>query len=265
MTNESIGFLFIAGVIPGLILSLMFCVYVAWRAGRNPNVKRESRATFGEIFAAGGKAAGGLGTITIIMGGIYSGVFTPTESGGIACFYSVMICCLIYRTLTAGGLKTALLEGGRINAMIMMIIIGANITQQIILMTQIPQNMIAYVQGLHVPPWVVLVTVNILLFALGMPLEAVSILVITVPILYPLMTGFGYSGLWFAVIMVINMEMALISPPEGLNLFILQNLARATAAEVSRGVIPYIVLMALFLVLICFFPDLATWLPAMMK
>jgi C4-dicarboxylate transporter DctM subunit len=265
MTNESIGFLFIAGVIPGLILSLMFCFYVAWKAGRDANVKRESRATFREISSAGVKAAGGLGTIAIIMGGIYSGIFTPTESGGIACFYSLIICYFVYRTLSGQGLKDALMEGARINAMIMMIIIGANLTQQIVLMTQIPQNILAYVQALHLPSWVIIVTVNVFLFLLGMPLEAISILVITVPILYPLITGFGYSGLWFAVLMVINMEMALISPPEGLNLFILQNLARATAAEVSRGVIPFIAIMALFLVLVCFFPTLATWLPAMMK
>ena len=161
--------------------------------------------------------------------------------------------------------KTALLEGGRINAMIMMIIIGANLTQQVILMTQIPQNALAWVQSMEVAPWIIVLAVNVFLFVLGMPLEAVSILVITLPILYPLITGLGFSGLWFAVIMVINMEMALISPPEGLNLFILQNLAKATAAEVTRGVIPFIVIMAGFLFLICIFPELATWLPALMQ
>ena len=265
MTNESIGFLFIAGVIPGLILSLMFCFYVAWKAGRDPGIQREPRAGAGEILAAALKASGGLGTIVIIMGGIYTGVFTPTESGGIACFYSVLICTLVYRSLTAKGLKDALMEGARINAMIMMIIIGANLTQQIILMSQIPQNVLAYVQSLEVAPWVIVLAINIFLFALGMPLEAVSVLVITLPVLYPLITGLGFSGLWFAVVMVVNMEMALISPPEGLNLFILQNLAKATAAEVTRGVIPFIVIMAVFLLLVCIFPELATWLPALMQ
>jgi len=265
MTNESIGFLFIAGVIPGLILSLMFCLYVGWKAGRDPGIQRETRAGAGEILATGLKASGGLGTIVIIMGGIYTGVFTPTESGGIACFYSVLICTLVYRSLTAKGLKEALMEGARINAMIMMIIIGANLTQQIILMSQIPQNVLAWVQSIEVAPWVIILAVNVFLFALGMPMEAVSILVITLPILYPLITGLGFSGLWFAVVMVVNMEMALISPPEGLNLFILQNLAKATAAEVTRGVIPFIVIMAVFLLLVCSFPELATWLPALMQ
>jgi len=265
MTNESIGFLFIAGVIPGLILSLMFCLYVGWKAGRDPGIQREARAGAGEILATGLKASGGLGTIVIIMGGIYTGIFTPTESGGIACFYSVLVCTLVYRSLSATGLKEALMEGARINAMIMMIIIGANLTQQIILMSQIPQNVLAWVQSIEVAPWVIILAVNVFLFALGMPMEAVSILVITLPILYPLITGLGFSGLWFAVVLVVNMEMALISPPEGLNLFILQNLAKATAAEVTRGVIPFIVIMAVFLVLVCIFPELATWLPALMQ
>ena len=265
MTNESIGFLFIAGVIPGLILSLMFCFYVAWKAGRDPGIQREPRAGAGEILKTGLKASGGLGTIVIIMGGIYTGVFTPTESGGIACFYSVLVCSLIYRSLTVKGLKDALMEGARINAMIMMIIIGANLTQQVILMTQIPQSVLAWVQSIEVAPWVIILAVILFLFALGMPLEAVSVLVITLPVLYPLITGLGFSGLWFAVVMVVNMEMALISPPEGLNLFILQNLAKATAAEVTRGVIPFIVIMAVFLLLVCIFPEMATWLPALMQ
>lgn len=265
MTNESIGFLFIAGVIPGIILSLMFCFYVAWKAGRDPNVQREPRASGREILSTALKASGGLGTIVIIMGGIYTGVFTPNESGGVSCFYSVLICFLAYRSLTAKDFKAAMMEGARISAMIMMIIIGANLTQQVILMTQIPQNVLTWVQSLDIAPWFIILAIVLFLFTLGMPLEAVSVLVITLPILYPLVTGLGFSGLWFAVLMVVNMEMALISPPEGLNLFILQNLAKASAAEVTRGVMPFLVLMAVFMLLVCLIPEMATWLPALMQ
>jgi C4-dicarboxylate transporter DctM subunit len=108
---------------------------------------------------------------------------------------------------------------------------------------------------------VIILSINIFLIIAGGPLEAISILVITLPILYPLITGLGFSGLWFAVIMVINMELALISPPEGLNLFVLQNLAKSNAAEVSRAVIPFLVIIGLFLVLISSVPSLTTWLP----
>ena len=106
-------------------------------------------------------------------------------------------------------------------------------------------------------------SVNIFLIIMGGPLEAISILVITLPILYPLMIGLGFSGVWFAIVMVINKELALISPPEGLNLFILQDMAKATAGEVSRGVIPFLIIIGLFLVLICAVPSLTTWLPSL--
>ncbi len=265
MTNESLGALFMGGVIPGLILSGMFCVYVAIVAGRDKNVKREPKATLSEIVSGTTSAAGGLITIIIIMGGIYSGIITPTESGGIAAIYSIILCLFLYRSLSLQNLRKALLDSARISAMIMLIVIGANISGQVILMAQISQNILLWVKSLELPPWVIILSINIFLIIMGAPLEAVSILVITLPILYPLMTGLGFSGIWFAVVMVINMELALISPPEGLNLFILQDMAKSTAGEVSRGVIPFLMIIGLFLVLISAVPTLTTWLPSILK
>jgi C4-dicarboxylate transporter DctM subunit len=172
-----------------------------------------------------------------------------------------VLCCFIYRTLSFEGLKKSILEAVRVTAMIMFIIIGANITGQVVLMAQIPNNLLTIVKSASVPSWAIILLVNVFLIILGGPLEALTILFITLPILYPLITGLGFSGLWFAVIMMINMELALISPPEGLNLFILQDLGKSTANEVSRGVVPYLILMCLFLILISVFPVLTTWLP----
>ena len=265
MTNESLGALFMGGVIPGLILSGMFCIYVAFVAGRDKNVHREKRASFGEIITGAKEALGGLITIVIIMGGIYSGIITPTESGGIAAIYSIILGLFIYRSLSGKNLRQSLLDGARISSMIMLIVIGANISGQVILMAQISQNILLWVKSMDLPVWVIILCINIFLIIMGAPLEAVSILVITLPILYPLMIGLGFSGVWFAIVMVINMELALISPPEGLNLFILQDMAKATAGEVSRGVIPFLIIIALFLVLISAFPALSTWLPSLMQ
>jgi C4-dicarboxylate transporter, DctM subunit len=263
MTGESLGALFLGTLIPGLILAFMFCGFVALVAGRDRNVKREPRASLKEILTATRHASGGLITIVVIMGGIYSGIFTPTESGGVAAIYSILLCCFIYRTLSFKGLKQSVLEAARLNSMIMFIVIGANITGQVVLMSQIPHNLLTFIKAADVPTWIVILLINILLIVLGGPLEAITILVITLPVLYPLVTGLGFSGLWFAVIMMINMELALISPPEGLNLFILQDLAKATAGEVSRGVVPYLIIMALFLLLMSLVPGLTTWLPAL--
>jgi C4-dicarboxylate transporter DctM subunit len=265
MTNESLGALFMAGVIPGLILSGMFCIYVVFVAGRDKNIPREKRASFGEIITGTKEALGGLFTIVIIMGGIYSGIITPTESGGIAAIYSIILCLFIYRSLSGKSLRQVLLDGARISSFIMLIVIGANISGQVILMAQISQNILLWVKSMGLPAWVIILCINIFLIIMGGPLEAVSILVITLPILYPLMIGLGFSGVWFAIVMVINMELALISPPEGLNLFILQDMAKATAGEVSRGVIPFLIIIAIFLVLISAFPTLSTWLPSLMQ
>ena len=231
MTNESLGSLFMAGLIPGLVLSLGFCVYVAVVGGRNKNIQRERRASLQEILNATREASGGLVTILIIIGGIYSGVFTPTESGGVASIYSLFLCAFVYRSFNTRGIRSILLDTARVAGMIMFIIIGANITGQVILMSQISQKILLAVKAMDLPGWVIILSVNIFLIIAGGPLEAISILVITLPILYPLITGLGFSGLWFAVIMVINMELALISPPEGLNLFVLQNLAKSNAAK----------------------------------
>ena len=265
MTNESLGALFMGGVVPGLILSGMFCLYVAIAAGRDKNIQRETKASLPEIIKGTKEGLGGLITIVIIMGGIYTGIITPTESGGIAGVYSIILCLFLYRSLSAQGLRKALLDTSRISAMILLIVIGANISGQVILMAQISQNILLWVKSLELPVWVIILSINIFLIIMGAPLEAVSILVITLPILYPLMTGLGFSGIWFAVVMVINMELALISPPEGLNLFILQDMAKATAGEVSRGVIPFLIVIALFLALISAFPSISTWLPALMQ
>jgi C4-dicarboxylate transporter DctM subunit len=239
MTNESMGDLFMGTLVPGLILSAAFILYMMIVGVRNTSIQREKRASFREILKATKSASGGLGTILIIIGGIYSGIFTPTEAGGVSSVYSVIVCMFVYRTLSAKKLVQALMDTIRFTAMILFIIIGANIAGQVIALSQIPQTILSFVASSGFPKWAVILCINVFLIIMGGPLEAVTILVITLPILYPLVTGLGFSGVWFAVIMAINMELALISPPEGLNLFVLQDLSKATAADVSRGVIPF--------------------------
>lgn len=265
MTNESMGDLFMGTLVPGLILSAAFILYMMIVGVRSTIIQREKRASFREILEATKSASGGLGTILIIIGGIYSGIFTPTEAGGVSSVYSVIVCMFVYRTLTAKKLVQALMDTIRFTAMILFIIVGANIAGQVIALSQIPQTILGFVASSGFPKWAVILCINVFLIIMGGPLEAVTILVITLPILYPLVTGLGFSGVWFAVIMVINMELALISPPEGLNLFVLQDLSKATAADVSRGVVPFLIIIALFLILMSAVPELVLWLPSVLK
>ncbi len=149
--------------------------------------------------------------------------------------------------------------------MIILIIVGANITGNFITMSQLTQDLLALVKTLALPSGLYIAFIIVLLIILGGPLEAVSIMVITVPVLYPVIKAIGFDGLWFGIIQVIAGELALISPPEGINLFILQSIGKSTAAEVSRGVIPFLIIMGIFIVLISAFPGLTTWLPAVLK
>ena len=265
LTFESLGDLFLAALIPGVILVFLFCAYMVVVGLRDKNIRRDERASLSEIWQATRESIGGLLVIVIIMGGIYSGIFTPTEAGAVAVLYSIFLTTVWYKTLTLQRLAKCIIKAGKISSMIILIIIAANITGNFITMSQLTQDLLALVKTLALPSGLYLAFIIVLLIILGGPLEAVSIMVITVPVLYPVIKAIGFDGLWFGIIQVIAGELALISPPEGINLFILQSIGKSTAAEVSRGVIPFLILMGIFIVLISVFPGLTTWLPAVLK
>jgi C4-dicarboxylate transporter DctM subunit len=265
ITFESLGDLFLGAVIPGIILSFMFMAYMVYVGIKDKGIQRDKRASAGEIFQATKESIGGLIVIVIIMGGIYSGLFTPTEAGAVAALYSIFLCTVWYRTLKWRQLRACIVKAGKISAMIILIIASANVAGNLITMTQITQNLLSLIQSWAVSPWLYMAFIIIFLIVLGGPLEAVSIMVITCPILYPVIKAIGFDPVWFGIIMVVTGETALISPPEGINLFILQEIGKATAAEVSKGVLPFLIIMALFLMLISLFPSIATWLPLAAK
>jgi C4-dicarboxylate transporter DctM subunit len=264
LTFESLGNLFLGALIPGITLTLMFIAYMVYVGMTDKNIQRDERASLKEILQAFRNGLGGLIVIMIIMGGIYSGLFTPTEAGAVAVLYSIFLCTVWYRTLTPAALFSAMMKAGKIAAMIILIIIGANITGNLITMTQVTQHLLDIVNSLAVPSWVYISIILVFLIILGGPLEAVSIMVITVPVLYPIITALGFNGIWFGIIQVVVGELALISPPEGINLFILQEIGGGSAAEVSWGVVPFLVIMAFFLLLLCVCPALTTWLPTVL-
>jgi C4-dicarboxylate transporter, DctM subunit len=263
LTFESLGKLFLGALIPGIILSLMFIAYMVFVGMTDKNIQRDERASLKEIGQAFKEGVGGLVVIVIIMGGIYSGLFTPSEAGAIAVLYSIFLCAFWYRTMNWESFKTSVMKAGKIASMIILIIIGANITGNLITMSQITQQLLALVNSLAIPSWVYMVIIIIFLIIMGGPLEAVSIMIITVPILYPIITALGFNGIWFGIIQVVVGELALISPPEGINLFILQEIGKASAAEVSKGVIPFLIIIGVFLLFLCIFPALTTWLPTL--
>lgn len=257
VTGESVGKLFIAGVIPGILLLLFFMAYAAWKMRHI----KEAPATWSERWQSTRQAIWGLMMPVLIIGGIYSGIFTPTEAAAAGVVFSFLIAGIVYRSLTMENLKKMILSTVSTNAMILFIMVGAMLFGYILTSLQIPQMLTDLATSWPVSRWVIFVLINLLLLVLGCFLETVSILVITLPILYPIIKTLGFDPIWFAIIMVVNMELALISPPVGLNLFVLKGIDPTTPiSTIVRGSLPYALVMILFIALLSFFPELTTWL-----
>jgi len=265
LTGESIAKLFMAAVLPGILLCLMFIIYIAWVGMRDKNIERDKMASFKEIFRAGREALGGLVVILIIIGGIYSGFFTVTEAGAVAVLYSIFLTVFWYKTMTFSDLKACVLRAAKMGGMLNLIIVAANIAAILITMSHVTQDLLLWIKTMALPNWAFIVFIMIFMIILGGPLEAVSIMVICCPILYPIVIALGYNGIWFGVAMVINTELAIISPPEGMNLFVLQDMAKGTSAEVWRAVMPFLYIMAAFLAIVLLYPPLTLWLPSVVK
>ncbi|MFD1929117.1 TRAP transporter large permease [Sporosarcina siberiensis] len=260
----SIGKLFMAGVIPGALLGGVLVVSAVFYAKRNGYGKNE-KSTWSERGKASLKAIWGAFLPFLILGSIYSGVVTPTESAVIAVFYGIIVSAFIYRELHWRDIRPIITESINITAMIFLIIGAASLFGLYLTNAQIPQQIGAWIAESDMNKWIFILIVNILFFFMGMFLEAVSIILITLPILLPILVHFDINLLHFAIIMTINMELGMITPPVGLNLFVVSGIAKEKLGAVVRGVIPFIFLMILVLVIVIIFPQLSLWLPEQMK
>ena len=263
ITGESIGQLFMSGVLPGVLMTLFFIFIVVHRSR---HLKLEAKAPLAERLTALKGSFWGLLLPIIVVGGIYTGAFTPTEAAAVGTVYALFITFVIYRTLSIKDLPGILLETVGTTAMIFAIMIGASLFGFVLTILQVPQALTMMVAEVEVSRWVFFILINLLLLFLGCILETVSIIFITVPILYPIIKQLGFDPIWFNVVMQINMEMALITPPVGMNLFVLKGVSPARRMEdIIRGVVPYIGVMALEILLISVVPEIATWLPSVVK
>ena len=263
ITGESIGQLFMSGVLPGVLMTVFFIFIVVYRSR---HLKLEKKAHLSERFAGLKGSIWGLHLPVIVVGGIYTGAFTPTEAAAVGTVYALFITFVIYRTLSVKDLPGILMETVGTSAMIFAIMIGASLFGFVLTILQVPQALTMMVAEVEVSRWVFFILINLLLLFLGCILETVSIIFITVPILYPIIKQLGFDPIWFNVVMQINMEMALITPPVGMNLFVLKGVSPESRMEdIIRGVIPYIGVMAVEILFLCFVPELATWLPSVVK
>ncbi|MDD3396677.1 MAG: TRAP transporter large permease [Acidaminococcaceae bacterium] len=263
ITEESIGKLFMSGVVPGVILTLMFIAVVVYRCR---NLPLEAPATWEERMSALRKSIWGLLLPVIVVGGIYTGIFTPTEAAAVGTVYSLIITFIIYRSLTFKDLPQILLGTVKTSCMIFAIMIGATLFGFVMTILDVPQTLTSFVVETEMSRWLAFVAINVLLLFLGCILESVSIIYITLPIIFPLIVKLGFDPIWFNVVMAINLELALITPPVGMNLFVLQGISPDSKMEqIIKGVMPFGAIMALEILLLCFVPQLATWLPSVVK
>ena len=259
-TNSSIGALFMAGIIPGLILATMLGMvtwYIAWKN----NYPRQPRATWGERARAFYDGIWGLMLVFIVLGGIYSGIFTPTEAAAVAAVYAFFITVFVYRDLNLSEVPRVLLNAANLSAMLLYIITNAVLFSFLMTHEQIPQAMAAWILDQHFSVWVFLLVVNIILLMAGNVMDPSSILLIMAPILFPLAVQLGIDPIHLGILMAVNMEVGLCHPPVGLNLYVGSGIAKMGISEMTIAVLPWLGAMLIFLVMITYIPIISLWLP----
>ena len=263
ITDESVGKLFMSGVVPGALLTVLFICYIVFASWDKP---REPRSSHAEKMKSLRENIWGLFLPVIIIGGIYTGIFTPTEAAAVGTVYALAITFFVYRSVTIQDMPAILRATIKTSCMIFSIMIGAMLFGYILTILQVPQALMRLVTEGDLNRWIVMLGINIMLLILGCVLETVSIILIILPMLYPIIKALGFDPIWFNVVLLINMELALITPPVGMNLFVIKGISPdSTIGQIIQGSVPFAIIMALEIVLLCLAPDLATWLPAVLQ
>ncbi|OGB50015.1 MAG: C4-dicarboxylate ABC transporter permease [Burkholderiales bacterium RIFOXYD12_FULL_59_19] len=259
-TNSSIGALFMAGVIPGLVLASMLMLTTWWIARRN-NYPKAKRASWGERWTAFRESVWGLMLIVIVMGGIYSGVFTATEAAAMSAVYAFVIATFIYKDLRLSDLKRVLLSSANLSAMLLYIITNAVLFSYLLTSEQIPQSMSQWMIESGLGPIGFLLVANLLLLLAGNFMEPASIILIFAPILFPIAMSLGIDPVHFGIIMTVNMEIGMITPPVGLNLYVASGISKLGLTDMSKAVGPWLLTMLVFLMIVTYWAPLSLWLP----
>ena len=261
--SASIGALFMAGVIPGLMLATMLGVTTYWRARAN-NYPRMDKASWGERWRAFRESVWGLMLIVIIMGGIYGGFFTPTEAAAVSAVYAFVIAVWVYKDITLREVPKVLLQSAAMSAMLLYIITNAVMFAFILTSEQIPQSLSAWIVDLGLGKVGFLMVVNVMLLFIGMVMEPSAIVLIMAPILYPVAVKLGVDPVHFGIMMVVNMEIGLCTPPVGLNLYVGSAISRLGLTEVSKSALPWLLTALTFLLLVTYIPEISLFLPRLL-
>jgi C4-dicarboxylate transporter DctM subunit len=262
-TNTSVGALFIAGIIPGLVLATMLGG-VTWFRARKFDYPRQPKATWKERWITFRKAIWGLLLIVVVIGGIYTGIFTPTEAAAMSAVYAFFIAVFVYKDLSLKQVPKVLLDSANMSAMLLYIITNAVMFSYLMTSENIPQQLAGWMIDQHLGAVGFLLFVNIILLVAGNVMEPSSIVLIMAPILFPVALKLGIDPIHFGIMMTVNMEVGMCHPPVGLNLYVSSGIAKMGITELTIAVWPWLLTMLVFLAVVTYWAPLSTWLPTML-
>ena len=275
-TESSIGQLFLGGVAPGILVTTLFCLWivVAVTLERRGSINQESAGqnvgavasapeyTWGERVSSLVKVLPFVVLIVAVLGVLYLGIATPSEAAAVGALFAFLLVVVLYRQASWKRLMDMALEATRTSTMILMIVAFSAVIGQVLSFLNVPQDLAAAIAELQINRWLVFVAMNVLFLVLGFFLPPVSIILITMPVLFPVITALGFDPIWFGVVMTLNMEMGLITPPVGLNLYVVQGIAPdVPLRDILAGALPYVAVLAVGILILVIFPGMVTWLP----
>lgn len=264
LSEQSIGKLLVACFIPGLLVAATIVLTILFLVWRHPEVAPTGKAySFLVKLAYLRTIWPFVGLFMAVTGVIYIGIATPSEAAGLGAF-GAMLLALLRRRLGRQAFLRAVFHALRTTAMITMIVIGGHVFSYFLTITQVTQSFILFVEGLDLPAWVVLICVMATYLVLGCFLDTIAMLILTVPIVLPLMLNLGYDPIWFGVMAVVMAEVGLVTPPVGINVFVVSRYSNIPVGEIFIGIWPHIVAHLLLVALLCVFPELVLWLPSQM-
>lgn len=264
-TDTSIGGLFMAGVVPGLLMAAVFVAWAMFTVARSSaNIRREPRASLREALVALRQSTWAISLPVFVLGGMYAGIFTATEAAAAGALLALAVACFIYRNIGLRDIWASALDASRTASMLFMILAGAAVFGHVLTKMRIPQQIVEIVVAADVGVAGFLIAMMALIFVLGMFLESIAIILITSPVILPVMQHLGINPIWYGVLLVINLELAQITPPVGMNLFTIKAITKAPMGQIVRGSAPYVVLMIVVMALVMIWPQIALWLPSTM-
>ena len=258
-TETSVVQLFAAGIVPGLLLATMFGIYIYIHAARS-GIGKVDTVSFARFIAATRQGAWALGAPTIILGGIYSGIFSPTEAAGVACVYAIFVTMVVYRDVSFRELFDVAAKSVYLTAQVFIIVAAAGVYSWLLTVTGAAQAAVDFIGGMEMSTWLVLLVINLFLLLIGAVLDTVSAILVLTPLLADIALALGVHPVHFGLIAVLNLTIGTFTPPFGFNIFVAQAVFRVPLAQLYPGLIPFIALAVAALMIITYVPSMSLWI-----